>query len=60
MNRYTHLTDSAFNTVCDALDVLSGGAELFYILNHPYEFDTYTASLAEYVDGFDCYRQTNY
>ena len=59
MSKYAHLTEDDFNTVCDALDILSGDVDLFYILSHPEEFDLCTAYLAEFVDGFDCYLQTN-
>ena len=59
MNYYAHHTDTDFEILCTALDVLSGDADLFYILSHPEEFSLCTTYLAEYVDGLDCYRQTN-
>lgn len=48
-----------FNTVCDAFDVLSGSAGLFYVLSHPNEFDELVVRLAEHLDEWDCHLQSN-
>jgi len=55
---FQHLTNDDFNTVCDALDVLSEGADLFYVLSHPNDYSELVIRLAEFLDDWDCYRLT--
>ncbi len=59
MSIFQTATLDDFNTVCDAFDVISGGAGLFYVLSHPNEFDELVIRLAEHLDEWDCYLQSN-
>ena len=56
---FNNLLEADWLQACADLDSLSGNADLFYILNHPEEFDTHTNSLAEFINFWDCHRQTN-
>ena len=59
MSIYQHLTEDDFNIVCDAFDILSKGAGLFYVLSNRNEFSELVISLAEHIDEWDSYLQTN-